>query len=561
MIDFSVLSFSNVELGMLLILSLIGLVSAFFYVRQKQWLSTVLVLTATVCLAMLVIEPTMKVKKENLVRIASNLSSSQLQNLVQNASKLLLDGDGLREAQWQDLPHLPLQWSAPKQTAIRLFFPQKMALGRMFQLRVEKLNPQEKNEEWKLQLLAENGIVLSEAKGKDASLSVDWLPPVAERLVLQARLLNAKGNVIDQGPIPFVVEEFTPLSIVGRFSAPSFDLQTLNQLLANSDARLDWQVTMGKSMLRKEVAKEKIEKAELLLIDAAYYEKSSTQTRQQLLRDVASGIPLLILGGNANDSALWKREFELSLFEHNLDSLSLIDVNPQVALMPANFQVNAQKSGIWSPLLNESVSAKNAWVWQRPWKQGFITWLALADWHRYAINDRLHLSLWWQDVLDAAQVKRQSALIFTSPDVMPIENERTRICARGDLLKLSIIIKEDNKTQQKLILQKRANQIEMNCAAFWPKQSGWVDVQEAQKSQELQSSGVEKNKQNPVSTVYIYKTTDWPLWQKNLRHDATRQYAAHVLDAQKPKPTKLPQWPFAVLLMACLLGLWWKERR
>ena len=389
MIDFSILSFSNIELGMLLILSLIGLVSAFFYVRQKEWLSTVLVLMATVCLAVLVIEPSMNAKKENIVSIARNLSASQLQKIVQNASKLSLDGDGLREAQWQDLPHLPLQWSEPKETAIRLFFPQKMALGRMFQLRVEKMNPQEKNEEWKLQLLAENGLVLSEAKGKDATLSVDWLPPVAERLVLQARLLNSKGEIIDQGPIPFVVEELTPLSIVGRFSAPSFDLQTLNQLLANSDARLDWQVTLGKAMLRKEVAKEKIEQAQLLLIDAAYYEKASTQTRQQLLKDVASGIPLLILGGNANDSALWKREFELSLFEQNVDPLSLIDLNPQVALMPANFQVNAQKSGLWSPLFNESESAKNAWVWQRPWQQGFITWLALSDWHRYAINDRL----------------------------------------------------------------------------------------------------------------------------------------------------------------------------
>ena len=138
---------------------------------------------------------------------------------------------------------------------------------------------------------------------------------------------------------------------------------------------------------------------------------------------------------------------------------------------------------------------------------------------------------------------------------MPIEAERTRICARGDLLKQSIIIKEENQTQQKLILQKRANQIEMHCAAFWPMQSGWVDILE------IQSSGIEKTTPNQISNMYIYKTTDWPLWQKSQRRDATRQYAAHVLDTQKPKPTKLPQWPFAVLLMACLLGLWWKERR
>ena len=51
------------------------------------------------------------------------------------------------------------------------------------------------------QPLVEHGQALAEDKG-DGELAVQWLPPLAEDLVLKARLLDADGKLVDQGPVP-----------------------------------------------------------------------------------------------------------------------------------------------------------------------------------------------------------------------------------------------------------------------------------------------------------------------------------------------------------------------
>jgi hypothetical protein len=51
------------------------------------------------------------------------------------------------------------------------------------------------------------------------------------------------------------VNEPVPLQIVGRFDAPSFDARTLNQLLSDGSAILDWQVALGKAITRSETAR------------------------------------------------------------------------------------------------------------------------------------------------------------------------------------------------------------------------------------------------------------------------------------------------------------------
>ena len=100
--------------------------------------------------------------------------------------------------------------------------------------------------------------MLAEAKNKgegDGTLSVQWLPPLAERMVLKARLLDANGKLVDQGPVPVTVVEPSPLQVRGRFGAPSFDLRALDDLLAASNAVIDWQVELGKGLRRSESAR------------------------------------------------------------------------------------------------------------------------------------------------------------------------------------------------------------------------------------------------------------------------------------------------------------------
>ncbi|MDT1858199.1 hypothetical protein FPK33_27405, partial [Acinetobacter baumannii] len=77
--------------------------------------------------------------------------------------------------------------------------PSQVALGRPFILRVER----DDKREARLELLAENGQRIAQASGA-GHLAVEWMPPVAERVVLKARLLGAGDKVLAEGPVPFI---------------------------------------------------------------------------------------------------------------------------------------------------------------------------------------------------------------------------------------------------------------------------------------------------------------------------------------------------------------------
>ncbi|WP_229496644.1 hypothetical protein [Massilia polaris] len=420
---------------------------------------------------------------------------------------LKVDGDGLRPAQWHDLPARPIQWQAPATDVLRLEFPGQLTLGRMFTLTVHR----SKAGSARLQLLAENDQLIAETAGAGKDLTVQWLPPVVETLVLKARLLDGAGKVIAQGPVPLAVRDNAPLQVQGRFSAPSFDTRVLNELLANSNAVLDWQVTLGKTVTRTETAREAMATPGLMVVDAAYVERLPGAARAALLDRVAGGMPLIVLASNAADPAMWARTLQL-----NLKASPDKPVGAPLAMSPAPLNPVA---GVWAPA--------GDLAWTRQWQEGRIVWLGAVDWHRYAISEPRSLGLWWQRVLDAAGVSRPEAVSWIEPEEMPLAGQRLEICALG--------VRGD-------AWQRRPDKADASCMAVWPKQAGWMKV-------------------DPQHAVYVYEKNDWPMWQMAQRRDATARYAARTPAPQAAGSTPLPAWPFALLFTMAMLALWWRERR
>jgi hypothetical protein len=173
-----------------------GIVSAGLYLRRRQWLDALLVIVAAVSLGLFALDLRMPGEGGRTLAIDPAAPPASLEGI----SSLTLKGDGLRAAEWNDLPARPLAWEAPRSGALRLEFPGQVALGRQFTLTMER----EDKTDARLQLLAENGQPLAEVRGT-GDLRVDWMPPVAERVVLKARLLDAKDKVIAEGPVPFTV--------------------------------------------------------------------------------------------------------------------------------------------------------------------------------------------------------------------------------------------------------------------------------------------------------------------------------------------------------------------
>jgi hypothetical protein len=511
----------------------LSLASALAYLARRRWIDAALAAVAGAALAGTV--GSFALPGEAGSTLA--LSVSEPPASLDGVRSLKLDGDGLRAADWDDLPARPLAWTAPATPTVRVGFPRTIARGRLFTLTLER--------SWqgpgRLQLLAENGEVLAESKGEGV-LSVQWLPPLAERLVLRARLLDAEGKPVDQGPVPFTVVEAAPLQVRGRFGAPSFDLRALNDLLVASNAVIDWQVELGKNLRRSESARAEMTAPDFEIVDAAWFERAGEAGRAALLARVAEGAPLLVLGANANDPGVWSRGIGLRL-----------------APQPADKRIGVRLP-MTSGGLNPAIGRAGEWqggdgLWTRDWHKGRIAWLGVGGWHRHAIEEPRALALWWQEVLDRLRVRRNEELAWLDPSELPLPNRRLEVCARGEVLARSASLAIPALALT-LPWQRRPERVDAACAAVWPKQPGWLGM-----TARVQDGRALEN------AVYVYAERDWALWQRAQRREATARYAARTpapatgaLSTGKPLRT-LPAWPFGLLFGLAMLGLWWRERR
>lgn len=504
----------------MILFALIGLASAACYLWRRRWIDAALVLAAAAALAGLA--GNFKLPASAAPSIAIDAANPNMGNL--DAASLALAGDGLREAEWRDLPARPLAWKTPPTDVLRLDFPRRIALGRMFNLTIHRARPGAA----RLQLLAENGQVIAEGAGGAASISVQWLPPAAEMLVLRARLFDAAGKTVAEGPVPLSVVDAAPLQVQGRFGAPSFDLRALNELLANSGALLDWQVTLGKTVTRNETARTPMAAPNLLLVDAAWFEHAQESARAAMLAQVAQGVPLVILGANASDPKLWQRTVQLDL-KPQPDTRT---AGAPLAMPVAPFNPAGLSAGAWS--------GTDGAVWTRPWQAGRIAWVGVGDWHRSAISQPQQLGMWWQGVLDSAGVRRIDEVVWEQPREMPFAGQRLEVCAQGVRGELAF-----PGLQQTATWQRRPDKADASCVAVWPRQPGWLEMH----------AGSQANQ------VYVFAPGDWPLWQAAQRRDATARYAARTPAPSTVRGAPLPAWPFALLFTLAMLALWWRERR
>jgi hypothetical protein len=111
-----------------------GIVSAGLYLRRRQWLDALLVIVAAASLGLFALD--LRMPGEGGRRLAIDPAAPPAS--LEGISSLTLKGDGLRAAEWNDLPARPLAWEAPHGGALRLEFPSQVALGRQFTLTIKR---------------------------------------------------------------------------------------------------------------------------------------------------------------------------------------------------------------------------------------------------------------------------------------------------------------------------------------------------------------------------------------------------------------------------------------
>ncbi|UGQ46689.1 hypothetical protein [Massilia endophytica] len=522
----------------------VGALSACLYLLRRRWPDAALALMASVGLAAL-IAPQPGVLP---ARTFTLHTEEGRQSPPSTAESFVVEGHGLRAAEWHDLPARPIRWREPKAEMLWLQFPRTVALGRQFELMVRRADAEAG---WRLQLLAENGRTLAEATARAPAneLSLAWLPPVSEDMVLKARLLSASGSTIAEGPVPLRVTEPVRLQLRGRFAAPSFDLRVLSQLLADSGAVLDWQTQLGKSVARSELPSEPLSAPNGMIVDSAWFEGLGASARAALLDEVGEGMPLLVLGASAAQQQVWQRAVALKLAAGEKDDMRQVG-NQQGRLAMPLAPLAPVGEGPWTSVAKDAEG--RPWLWQRSWKKGRITWLGLSDWHRYAISQPAPLAYWWQSVLDIAlrESSQERGWRFTDP--MPVPGLRTELCADGFAAGTPVTV--DGVAVPPL--QRRPEKAGSVCTAVWPAKAGWMQVAA----------------DGQAAKLHVFGEADWPAWQRALRHDATALYAAR--SRSQPAPVReektgqllqlarsLEAWMWAAIMAASMLALWWRERR
>jgi hypothetical protein len=553
----SIMNIATVDAGTLAVPALAlaaGLVSAVLFARKRRWINALLVAVGAAALATALADIRLPSRGGGALAVVTDANGridEATSRAMPGAAVIALSGDGLREAEWRDLPARPLQWKPAQADLLSLDFPRTMPLGRIFTLSVRRPHAQGG---WRLQLLAENRQVLADSgaiaadTAPAAQLSVQWLPPVAEAMVLRARLLDAKGKAIAEGPVPLQVIEAVPLQIQGRFDAASFDARALNRLLSDSGAVVDWSVTLGKAIARSETAREPLTAPNAMFVDAAYVEKLSPSARAALLAAAGQGVPLVVLGANASDAGFWQRELGLRLQPQSPTTemedqrqFGVGDVS--LAMSPATLNPDERGGGQWSVLARDN--RKRPWLWQREFRQGRVIWVGVSEWHRYAISAPQALTLWWQDAMDRMVLAGVQKTEWRLSDSMPVAGLRSEVCAQG--ADAGALLRVEGGPE--LSLQARGDKADGRCAGWWPHRAAWT---------RFSAAGI------PVpGMAYVYAADDWPLWQRSLRREATARYAARAQTAGVTGTAERPlsPTPFALLFALCMLMLWYRDPR
>src|SRR5690349_20171510 len=119
---------------MIIAIGIIGAASVLLYLWRRRWLDALLVAIAAAALALLAQGLTLPGEGGSTLAIDSGMAPASLDGV----RTLKLDGDGLRAAEWRDLPARPLAWKPPATDTLRLEFPRRLPLGRMFALTVRR---------------------------------------------------------------------------------------------------------------------------------------------------------------------------------------------------------------------------------------------------------------------------------------------------------------------------------------------------------------------------------------------------------------------------------------
>jgi Kef-type K+ transport system membrane component KefB len=541
-------------------------------------------------------EAAKSITNSNILDVATQIDiPSQMLTRRPTFDNLHVLGDGLSPAQWQTLQRVmgdsfaktsvTFSASKPRIGLVNMHWRRELALGQYVEVKGQlqgTIEPALANNIYQLNLLDPVGQIVETIRLK-ASESFSLSFPAKSTGQWTYRLQLSKSDnmsLLADEPIAFFVAKPTPLRMLIKQSAPSFEtrqlknwaaefgsqISVLTQISQNKDIKQN--INLSAAALQQIISpftEATLANVDWLLIDGRALLALTVQQISALHMAIKKGLGLYIIADKELVKA-WPVPSLDWLWDINIQPLAVANYLaipnwPHSKIEQAMPLVKAMITTAYgSSLVLNSMQPNNTQILVSHSKIG-LGQVAVSlinttyGWQTSGLTKQY--SHYWQSVIYAlARPKQTPNWLNAQPDALPLVKQPMQRCLLG-ATQPGVAIYTQN--QQPLILSSDLLKTEQQCLTMWPAYKGWHKLTWSENNELAKA----KNDQASFESTwfYAYAEHDWSEWQQVQKQQAS-QYVAKQQNTKQfvqsvKSLNKLWLWEMLVLSMSIL----WLERK
>ena len=359
------------------------------------------------------------------------------------------------------------------------------------------------------------------------------------------RVRDAKKKIIELLAVPIMTVEPQKLNVLSISGGVNPELKYLKRWAVDANVNLQSSVSLG---LGKQIQtaplvlnEASLKELDLLILDERAWMALSASNQLAIRTAVQNGMGVLLrLTGPLSSSARsqW-RTYGFNIQDANIvQSLRLPEPNQQKKLPELMRQSVKVSSPDAVPLLIDS-RGQSIGLW-RPLCLGRVGVWWLNDSYRLVLsgNENIYGAMWSELSTTLARAKQKSSLQL--PSQLLWVNERAVFCGLAE----GAMVKSPKGNSNPLLLV--TNGANKNCAAYWPKYSGWHEVINSEQSQVFYV-------RDENSAIALHRRV---VQQATMALVRTQNSTSSALTVSVPGVS----WPYFLAWLFLTTILWWLER-
>lgn len=390
-----------------------------------------------------------------------------------------------------------------------------------------------------------NVVVASTLVDKDGAFVLSDTARSAGLAMYQLRIHDEQKNPVETIRLPLNIVQDKPLKVLSLSGGPNPELKYLRRWAVDAGVELQSQINLSPGVQMSNAAisitPASLREVDVLLLDERSWNTMSRGSKQTVIEALRSGMGVLmrITGPlNSNDKnelrSLGFAVTDANLVQGvklNLDG----DKKTQPMLNRRPIRVNSNDA---VNLLQDD--ANNPLALWRAEGRGRIGLIWLTDSYQLVLSGKAdaHGQIWRDAVSRLARARNENAMLLRDPEVRI--HQRTVLCN----ISAKTYVQDSDAGIDYLLPE--ADGLNKNCAAFWPRVSGW-------------HLAVSENGELPF---YVRDADEAPGLQANAIREATLLLTARKADGKNDGRIPVPgsPWPWFSVWLLITTALWWLER-